>query len=224
MLGLVVELKAVVSFVQVFRNIELVAWRCERPEVGTQDHDCEIDIVRIWSSLLSLLELLRQVLAETHIWKILSIKTQLLETTRCPTREHPLQLVRVLETTRFLEFGYHARLGLLGRRNGVNKAFRQLRAIKGLEDILVLDVFEDDHLDTGIIRAANTQRPRRILTTWFNASSRSLSSASLLFFRRRASACLARSSGDLLVDIPVAPFLLTNSLHACVTMCNSVHR
>lgn len=67
MLRLVVELKAVVGFVQVFRDIKLVAWRCEWPKVGAQNHGCEIDVIWIRSSLLSLLELLRQVLAETHI-------------------------------------------------------------------------------------------------------------------------------------------------------------
>ena len=62
------------------------------------------------------------------------------------TGEHTLKLVGVLETTGLFELGDHARLGVVRSRDLVNQTLRQPGTVEGLEDILVLDILEDDHL------------------------------------------------------------------------------
>ena len=58
------------------------------------------------------------------------------------TGEHPLQLVGILESARFLQLGDHASLGLIGCRHAVNETLRQFGRVERLEHVLVLDVFE----------------------------------------------------------------------------------
>lgn len=67
MLRLVVKLEAIVGFVQVFWGVELMCRRGERPEIRSKDHDRETDVVWIWCSFLTLLELIRHVSTETDV-------------------------------------------------------------------------------------------------------------------------------------------------------------
>ena len=62
------------------------------------------------------------------------------------TCEHALKLVRVFEAAGFLKLRDHTRLTLIRRRHAVDQALRELRGVERLEDILVLDVLEQNHL------------------------------------------------------------------------------
>src|ERR1700737_2590929 len=94
----------------------------------------------------------------------------------------------------------------------MDKTFRQLCGIKCLENILILDILEEDHLEDKLECVWLRYQTQR--TTRFKAPSKSPSSAILLFFRNNMSACLASNSGDFVDDDPVAAFRLTNSRHA----------
>ena len=76
------------------------------------------------------------------------------------TCEHALELVRVFETTRLLQLRDHARLSLVGCRHAVNEAFGEFGGIKGLEDVLILEVLEKHHLNkkSDYVKRRITQR------------------------------------------------------------------
>ena len=74
------------------------------------------------------------------------------------TREHALQLVGVLETASVLQLGHHASLHLVGSRHAMNEPLRQLHSVEGLEDVLVVDVPEQDHLDTNVFNGMRVVR------------------------------------------------------------------
>ena len=62
------------------------------------------------------------------------------------TCKHPLQLVRVFESTGLFELRDHTRFGLVRCRHAMNQTFRQLGGVELLEYILILEVFKEDHL------------------------------------------------------------------------------
>ena len=62
------------------------------------------------------------------------------------TCEHSLQLIGVFETTSLLKLRNHAGLALVRRRYTMNEALGQFRGIESLEDVLVLDILEEYHL------------------------------------------------------------------------------
>ena len=61
--------------------------------------------------------------------------------------EHPLEFASVLEAARLLELRNHGGLGVVAGGHMLHQPLGQHLAIKLLEHILVLNVFEDDHLE-----------------------------------------------------------------------------
>lgn len=106
-----------------------VGW-VEWPEVGAEDHDREANakfaiVVRLGHLLI---ELVGEILAERHVG------------------EHALELVGVLETAGLLQLGNHGCFGFIRGGDAVNETLRQLGGVEGLEDVLVFDVLEQNHL------------------------------------------------------------------------------
>ena len=60
--------------------------------------------------------------------------------------EHPLQLGRVLEPAGLLQLGDHGGLGVVAGRHVLHESLGQHLAVELLENVLVLDVLENDHL------------------------------------------------------------------------------
>jgi hypothetical protein len=81
-----------------------------------------------------------------------------------------------------------------------------------VEDVLVLDVVEQHHLQCRSVVSARS-KIEVCSTARFRCTSRS-SSAIWLFPRSSISTCLTSNSGDFFVDEPVAALRLTTSLHA----------
>ena len=103
---------------------------------------------------LSVLELVSQITAEVHVCHAVSVTgrpTNLAEL----TGEHPGELVRVLKARQILQFGDHTGLAVVGGRNLVNETLSQLFLIELLENILVVDEFEYDHLRPIIISVSH---------------------------------------------------------------------
>ena len=69
------------------------------------------------------------------------------------TCEHSLQLIGVFETTSLLKLRNHAGLALVRRGYTMNEALGQFRGIESLEDVLVLDILEEYHLQPDKISA-----------------------------------------------------------------------
>lgn len=65
--------------------------------------------------------------------------------------KHPLQLARVLESTRVLQFTNHRGFCIVRSRSFTNESVRQHFRVELLEHVFVFDVFEDCHLHSGII-------------------------------------------------------------------------
>ena len=62
------------------------------------------------------------------------------------TCEHALKFVCVLEAASLFQLRNHARLRFVRSRNAVDETFRELGRVILLENILVLQIFEQDHL------------------------------------------------------------------------------
>ena len=62
------------------------------------------------------------------------------------TSEHPLKLIRVLETASLFQLRNHTRFCLVGCRYPVNETLAKLSRVESLKDVLLLDVLEYDHL------------------------------------------------------------------------------
>ena len=60
--------------------------------------------------------------------------------------EHPLQLGRVLEPAGLLQLRDHGGLGVVAGRHVLHESLGQHLAVELLENVLVLDVLENDHL------------------------------------------------------------------------------
>ena len=67
MLGLIITLEALIGREDILRDGEAMRRGIERPEVGTKNHDAEIDVHVVMSHSHSLLEVVGQVLAKAHI-------------------------------------------------------------------------------------------------------------------------------------------------------------
>ncbi len=124
-------LEALVSADDVLRRDEGGVGRAEGPEAGAEDVELRVDgfleVVFVQHLGLPVFVVGVEVFGDLDVL------------------EHALQLVGVFEATGFFQFRYHARLGVIGCRAGVDEAFRQHLGIEFLEHVLVLDVFEDRH-------------------------------------------------------------------------------
>ena len=63
--------------------------------------------------------------------------------------EHPLQFAGVLEAAGLFQFGDHGGLCVVARGHVLDKTLGQHLAVKLLEHVFILDVFENDHLKRG---------------------------------------------------------------------------
>jgi len=62
------------------------------------------------------------------------------------TGKHLLKLASVLESTNLLQLRDHATLTVIRSRSSIDQTRRQFLLVELLEDILVIDEFEDLHL------------------------------------------------------------------------------
>jgi len=119
MLVLVVPSEPFVRGEDLTRDDEFVRGSVERPEVGTEDPYTKVDVTTSVVARLfdKLVELVGQILAQTHIWRMSGHKVIGV----IPTGEHALKFVAVLETAGILELRDHARFSFAGYREVMNE-------------------------------------------------------------------------------------------------------
>lgn len=202
MLVHVVLLEALLGLDQLRRHVELRRRCRKRPRRRSEDENVEVDrkVRRVVRRLHLFLERRVEVPVKLHVL------------------EHALELGGVLEPARVLELADHRRFGIFRGRGVLDETGREHLRIELLEHVLVLDVLEDGHLREGGEKSRQSRRGQKRgrvrRTVSVSAFSMSASSLALLLLRRRLSAYLASSSGDLLGD-EQALLRLTNSRQAC---------
>ena len=90
MLLLIILLEAVVCRQDIRRNDEVIRGRAEGPEIGAENHDAECNVHIIMILLHPLLELISEILAETHIFNDRSEQHRFDKRTETHTSEHAL--------------------------------------------------------------------------------------------------------------------------------------